>query len=317
MAKRKTTQQRKKQQKPQSVNARKGALGVRPRAVLDKHALAYARLLEDPCRADLTYPVYSAGTAGYLTRVKQVVLLGGNSGAADGYTAFVPGGDADVTDMYGMWHHGWSAGGGALGVIAGATGPSFLRSTAVGSYRPIAGCLKVHYTGSELNRAGMISVGIVNQLQLAAGETILNPITAFVPSSAKTVRLGSEPHEVRWVPTNATDQAFSSSTQPAAGGTFSFSTVVYVMAQGVPPGTCSVECDFVYEWQPDTTQGMEHTVEAPRSANTLADVLRVLGEAYGGLTAFATSSAGNTVLGVVGRGLYAAMNAKGVPLRAG
>lgn len=312
MVKRKNTTAQKRKNK----GGTQRAVVTKVKPTLDKNAFAYARLLEDPCRADLTYPVYAAGTAGYLTRVKQVVLLGNNAGTVDGYTAFVPGGAANTTTSLGMWHHGWSAGGGGLGTLTGATGPPFLRSNAVGSYRPVAGCLKVHYTGSELNRAGMISVGIVNQLQLAAGETGVAAISSFIPSSAKTVRLGAEPHEVKWVPTTTYDQAFSAASQPESVGTYAQSTTVYVMAQGVPAGTCTVECDFVYEWQPETTQGMEHSIEAPRSANTTADVLRVLGDAYGGLTAFATSSTGKKVLGVVGRGLYSVMNAKGLPLLA-
>lgn len=314
----KRTKQTKKTKKP-GGNVRKAVVPGARGAGLDAAALAYARLLEDPCRAELTHPVYMAGTSGYLTRIKQVVQLGLNPNAVDGYTAFQPGGLPTVTSsMTGMWHGGWAnAAGGTLNTIAGTTGPAFLISATVGQYRPVAGCLKVHYTGSELNRAGLISVGICNQLQLANGETGIGPVATYVPSTARTARLGTEPHEVRWVPSVSQDMTFTGSSQPTSTSqVVGMGTVIYVFAQGVPAGSCLVEVDFVYEWVPETSQGMTQSVQAPRSANTTADVLRALGSAYGGLTEFATSPLGKRVFGGIARGIYAMANAKAVPLLA-
>lgn len=317
MAKQKRNKQKKKQQQAPGRARRSMAVSAY-KAGLDKAALDYAKLLEDPCRADLVRPVYNFGTSGYLCRVKQVVTLGGNSAAVDAYTAFMPGGEADSTVGTGMWHHGYAAAaGGSLGTITGQIGPAFLRTGTVGHYRPVAGCLRVHYTGTELNRSGMVSLGIAPSAMVVSGETGVGTVATMVPSSTRTVRLGSEPHEVRFLPLSSTDQLYSSSSEPQTG-TFAFGcTVLYVLAQGVPAGTVNVELDFVYEWVPNmdfSASSMEITIAAPPSRNTLADVLRFVSDAYGGLQAFATSNSGRKVLGVLARGAYAVANSVGAPL---
>lgn len=320
MAKSKRSASKKQQGNQQAAKTGRKRRVQSIRAGLDKAALDYARLLEDPCRADLVRPTYNFGSSGYLARVKQIVAIGGNSGAVDAYTAFAPANDADnATSSGSMWHHGYSTTtGGTLGTLTGANGPAWLRSSNVGYYRPVAGCLKVHYTGSELSRSGLISLGLAPGLALAAGETGVGSVSGIVPSTAKTVRLGSEPHEVRWLPLSSDDQIFAASDQPTTGGySVLGSSVVYVLAQGVPAGTVNVEVDFVYEWVPDmayASSSMEVSISPPPSRNTLADVLRFLDQAYGGLQAFATSSGGRKLLGVVARGAYSVMNSVGAPL---
>jgi len=308
--------QRPKGKKGIKLPPKKVKTASRPRTMLDQHALAYAKLLADPCGADLVHPPHMYGSSGYLTRLKAIVTAGNNGGAVDSYTAFVPTGDPNGVSSLSQFQFGYSTtAGGALGTITGASGLNFLAQPVVGQFRPVAGCAKVHYTGSELNRSGTVTLGVLPQLAIAAGE-VATAASNYVNNNMRTVRLGSEPHEVRWLPLSPADERWYSADETLVPGTSDWGTSLVVYVQNAPAGSVTIEVDFVYEWVPGATQGITQTVIAPKSANTTKDVLRFVSNAAGGLAEFATSPSGKRVLGSVARGVYAVMNTVGPALAA-
>lgn len=277
---------------------------------LDDNAKRYAALLSDPCNADLTYPVYSGSTSGYLVRLKQFLTAGGNSNAVDSYTAFCPTFSADgtITEAYRMIAAGYSSNtGGSLGTIVGYGAMPFLNSSVVGHYRPVAGCLKVHYTGSELNRSGIIHLS-VGPPSIIGGETGVGSVTSFIPNTAKSVRLGSEPHEVKWFPASTSDEGFTSANQPGdQGGAWLTGTALMLYVVGAPAGSVQIEVDFIFEWTPNPDANIQMSFRAPPSTNTTAQVIKALGDAAGGMLEWSTTPHGRRIIGSVGRGVYNVM----------
>jgi len=307
----------KRTQKRKNANAkpkgkRKGSRGATH--ALDAGAMAWARLLDDPCGAPLARPCYGLSASGTLTRVKQIVLLGGNTGAVDGFTFFQPTGRVDLTTSGCMVGHGYSiTTGGALGVITGAAGPSFLSSTMVGSYRPVAGCIKALYTGTELNRSGIISVGIWTENQLPVGSTPSATAYTLSLGALDRARTGERQHEVKWVPAMPYDQVYAANASGAMGGVYANATVIWVAGYNVPAGSVSVEIDFVYEIIPEAGYGAP-SIEAAPSRNSAQQVLSFLSEAAGGLTRWAISPPGRAAISRLGGIVAKTLGAPYAPL---
>ena len=286
---------------------------MRMAASLDSAALKYARLLSDPCNADLCHPVYAGTEGGYLVRLKSFLTAGGSGSAVDSITCFNPFGRNDTG--FQQWCATYASAGGGLGNVSEFGSMPWLSTGGVGYYRPVAGCLKVHYIGAELERKGLVSL-IVGKQQCQYGDAYGSTTAdALVPTSAKTVRLGSEPHELRWAPMTPDDTEYSTQYQP--GGSYTpvgvvKGTVLTVIVQGAPAGSVRLEVDFVYEWLPEYSSGLVNSITTPPSRNTLNDVLRAIGNAAGGIQEWAVSSQGKRVLGAIGRGVYSMVNNGGL-----
>lgn len=308
-----------KNTKPTSKNAKKNIKrgkpnpGLRLARGLDKPAMDYARLLSDPCNAELVHPLYGSSAAGYLVRTKQIIQAGLNAAAVDSITAFNPVGKANKgDDVESMWCTGYSSSsGGSFGTTAGSQGPQFLIMQA-GAYRPVAGCLKVLYNGSELNRSGTVSYIHMPNKVYSSTETLSSNVDDLIPGSSKTVRLGSEPHEFRWVPINPRDQQFTSDTDPMQTvGQTDVGSQMVILIRGAPAGSVTIEATFVWEWTPITNVGTANAafstpieLATPRTSTTVSTVLKYLSDAAGGLQAWATAPATHAVMNQVGNGIY-------------
>lgn len=243
---------------------------------LDGNAMKYMRLLRDPCRSDLVGPVYGAADSGYLIRVRQTYTIPSN--AVDGYVGFMASAAANKTDHRSMWALGYSdTVGGTLGTISGLLGPYFLENTIVQSYRPVAGCLKVLYTGSELNRSGMIG-SIISPSYVALPGQTYGPVTTLSDTSNRVSRLGSELHEVRWLPLTPADQGYSSPEESQGATSFDNTTIGFTYA-GVPAGSLKIEATFVFEWIPNVTTSIPRQISAPVSRSTLQNIMASIGDA--------------------------------------
>lgn len=268
---------------------------------LDAAAKAYAQLLSDPCYAPIVHPVSEVSNSGFLVRVKGFVTAGGNAGAVDSITQFTPGNWATESVFAGsMWAFGYSTTfNGSLGVASGSPGPAFLQgSGVVGAYRPVAGCLKVHYLGSELNRQGRVSIGLLPSQAASTGSGLFTA-PSYVTQCQKTSRLGDEVHEIKFVPLSSTDHMFTTIAGSANPTTNVTSMVVVV--QNAPAGSVQIGYDFVYEWVPEPSSGLSTSLEATKSSNSASDVINVLQRAYGSLEKFATSDSGRAIASGLGR----------------
>lgn len=246
----------------------------------DPGALAYARLLADPCAATLAYPVYGTTNNGYLIRTRQTYTIPStwqdwvfeySPGRVD-YTGTVSASPGIIT--------GTATVGGTLPTWVGAVNtPAFLKSTVVNTFRPVAGCLKCTYIGAELGRAGTWTGLFADGTQGIIGGTP-NPTTAagWNNNGLRTVRAG-EPFEIKWIPSTS-DQATwlqCGGNDDAVLGNQTSNTLT-VVGNGTPGGCTNIELTYVWEWQPDTTTAIANNIGGPVSGQTLSSVLRTFGD---------------------------------------
>lgn len=255
--------------KPQVMVARtaKRAAGGQPR--LSQHALAWARLLKDPCAANVAHPCYGGSESGYLVRTKYSgTILGGNTN-----------GIYQITPGLGMLTGAAFVGGNTstsgtaltLSPVAASTFAPFLANNAR-AWRAVAACVKVRYTGAESARAGMVGLKYTTAPPYKDNTTsiILDQELATCPV---VQRLGEVEHEIKWVPAD-TDELYlntASSVLSAVGGTLS------VIITGAPASSVFFETTVVYEWLPFSSLNVSVGAGLPPSTNTTAEVIRSIG----------------------------------------
>lgn len=259
---------------------------------LDNGAHKWAELLNNPCGAEMVHPVYSTGNGGLLSRVRQVVVAGNNGGAVDSVTCFIPNGVANSPGNFSQWVFGYaSAAGGSLGTFTGTTGPAFLGSQAVGTYRPVAGCIRAYYTGTELNRSGLVSYMLAPTSPFNVGNVNSFNAAYFRPLFQKTVRIGDSAMEARWLPLSTSDESWTTSFNgplaPPVLSSGDLGSALVVLVEGATAGSIQVEIDFCYEWQPNAYSQLNIPVAAPVSVNTTGHVIKALADKFGGVTEFA------------------------------
>lgn len=251
------------------ANKRRGNNGTggrsRPRNIdshlvrLDAAAIAYRRLLLDPCNAPLVAPPYAGFGSGSYLRVKQTVVA--FTLATDAVLVYQPG--TNLT---------WAASANSSGtsMTLGAAGPIY-NITGANQLRAMAACVKVRYTGAEGNRAGTIGlmVGTPNYApgSTATAASALN-VCPFVSRFGETV------HEVKWMPA-AADEEFHDS---AAALFQPRSSCLTVICQGVTPGSFQVEITTAYEVEGSTVNNTPMVATSPPSSNTTNHILRSLGD---------------------------------------
>lgn len=251
---------------------------------------AYLRLLENPCTAPMVHPPFVGCGSGILMRTRNMITSGTNTDIAlqlaPGYPAYGPitwrGVDATGTPINGA----------PINVNTAAQNNALL-----GQFRLVAACIKVHYTGSELNRAGSVYMGLhtagyFNGLGFLGGRSA----TDYATSAQKICRFGSEPHELKYVPLSVDDQNFWGNQLASATNENNQGTTCVVVVHGAPAGTIMFEVDCVWECRvkADTNggSGMPDVLE-PAKAVSLNTILSAIGD----VAAFATGPHGRAVIG--------------------
>jgi len=282
----------------------------------DSASAAYLRLLADPCAADMVAPTYGGTGSGYLMRTKYVLAAGA---VTDSVFEFTP---QFATQPYRLSTAGTT--GGALSAAGLVTLPTQLVNIA-GTYRCVAACMKVYYTGSELTRQGIVASALTGGPYLLAGVTPIEAAPGFAEKSTRYVRLGTEMHEVRWVPQES-DQTFVSTTQPetVSDGPAEGATLQMIVVNA-PASTIQYEVTAVWEWTPRTDPGSSTAggsiVYAPRAPATPLPLNATL-HRIGDLAKFATDPAMHEQAGrriastlAFGQGVYNAVKYVGAGMK--
>lgn len=233
---------------------------------LDMAALAWKRLLADPCNAPLASPCYEGSGTGAYRRLRTIVYPAVDS--VEGTYVFQLGTNA-------MW---WGTHVAAnQGTIYNFTnkGPihtlnAFGAQTEV---RALAGCVKVRYIGPESSRKGTIAL-------VAAPSTFGEPDSGTWANHATAVsqvisRVGETDHEVKFVPTAASGLFL----QPAVEGAFQWNTIhptIAITYKGIEPNSLQFEVTSILEVD-SLTNGDVFMNVPPASKNTLNQVMASLG----------------------------------------
>lgn len=262
-----------KRAKNNNGNKRSAPVARRMRQVLDKGAADWLRLMEDPCNAPLVRGCFPGLGGGMLYRTRNEVGVGAS--AVDSTIFFHPSGSISSTYYPIQWASSNTSG------AAPTTryGVQITGAWAAGSQvRCIAACIKVRYTGTELNRSGIVGQIMTNDPPFLdgtpAGVAGAVPNCFALRASAQTVyRLGEAAHEVRWLPTNEDGNFIE---DPIVN--YNTGNAVGFAVTGAAAGTIYYEVTAVWEVVPPVATNIVPSLTAPPSYNTVNDVLRTIGD---------------------------------------
>lgn len=268
----------KKTPKSKRIKAPKGAgrKKQRPRAVLDTAAMAYAKLLADPCNAAVVHPIYPGGDCGFLFRAESFITLGTGATDTAGVVHWAPG---YVNSSSTQLLAALATGGGAsvtMGTLAPSASPgtAFLTSNAKGA-RCIAACMKVTYPGAEQSRSGRVHYGLTSAGMLDSGTTATPDSVAQALQHYS--RTPTDTFEVIWRP-NIGDTEFNDPSESSGALIRDRKSAITVAFSGLPVGVgMTFHFTAIYEWTPGTGLGVGHNALGKAiSNNTLDQVLDAL-----------------------------------------
>lgn len=250
----------------------------------------YLSLLNDPCAGPLVSPPYAGTDGGYLIRTTdQVPITGTGTGMTVGNTyvgsaffqyspgnygwngttnsaaiggAFAPGGSDPVTLAYATNAAGWSSTNALV---------NFIASSSVKRARPVAACVKWIPTGPYNTRQGLVASSYVPATVNNSGDSVsYGNLQAAQQHYASN---GTEPHEVKWLPTAADETYFTTNTSATTPGCGSIQFMLRNV-DGVASSTTALalngffEVTTVWEWLPTETQGTTMTPRVPMPYTT-------------------------------------------------
>lgn len=282
---------KKQKQRP----ARRQALVARPKRFnLDGAAARYAAMLADPCNGDLVAGPFGDGNGGMVCRFEKEYVINNSATDTCAYFAFHPytglvswqttpiATDSDVLTPS------------TPATAASQVGQAFL-STSAGWQRCLAACVQVYYPGSELSRAGVVSLGrypaeVCNDTSMTV---------SFLRTQANYVyRTPADVAEIIWRPT----EFDLTGREPLLSGGYSINSMVtngttalVVTGAGLPVSTgLRIRVVAVYEWSPDPSSGFKNTIVRNPNPVRLADVLAKL-DATGDWMAGMAKGAGRAI----------------------
>lgn len=295
MAKTKNTNKGKKM--VQGQKKKKGNAMARYTAGLDAAAVAWAKLLADPCSAPLTGPCYPTGSGGFLVRVESDLLYSYSATSVAGAMMFIPGMLQQVTGQVCSVQYidsaadnttvGWTAYTNGQPGIGPAAGNQW------SSARPVAACAQLMWPGSELNRQGVVSMGVVPG---AMYDNPANSVAQWRTACEKVFRMPDSICEVKWRPGEA-DNQFSAPSAVEPATLVDGKNALLITYSGLPVSTgVRIRLVAVYEVTPSAAFGTVVTMESPAAApskNSVNEILSTMDRAGNWAYSLASSPAAN------------------------
>lgn len=258
---------------------------VRPtikRNVLDKPAYDFARLLADPCGAPVVHGLSFGSGGSIVVRLESDSIFFSGATETAGIYYWIPGAlrafqNAAPNDTTGI----------TLQQVA-VPGAAFLNNYS--SARAVAACIQIMFPGTELQRSGVVGLGVVGGTQLtnmipagfggAAGTATVGQVRAScqiverTPENVSEVRL--RPGEVE---SKMCDLAALSADQTETPLMAQGKNALLVCVSGLPAGVgIRIRSVCVYELNPLSNQGIVASVETKRSNFSEAQVVQALDE---------------------------------------
>lgn len=238
-------------------------------------AVRYARLLADPCNGDLVPGPFGDGYGGMVARFEKEYII--NNSATDTAAAFIfnPFSQLVAWQSAPMVDDTTSITWTVPGTPISHPGNAFLAGNASWA-RCLAACVQVYYPGSELSRAGVVSLG--QYPAEIVSDTVA--VATYRQMANYVLRTPADYAEIVWRP----NQADLLGREPLPPGTLNTSnmngtntTSIVVTAAGIPVSTgIRIRVVAVYEWQPDPLAGFKNTVVRNPNPATLGQVLAYL-----------------------------------------
>jgi hypothetical protein len=240
---------------------------------------AYARMLADPCHAELISGLNSTDE-GLLARLK--TTYSNSSTFENGFILWDPtyvGGTA-VGNCF--FHAATNSAaptvntvaspfGGANNITVGATG--FVQSDTVSDFRVVSACVRITYVGTLLNSQGVLaSVEALPVDTFFDGQASLDNVASIddiMALSPGIKRMGTTTHEVRLHPSSNTNSLFKrdvsgayvvgtagvSRTEPSSDANRFGASFMGFAWKGVPTNQLTFEFIQNIEWRPETRAG--------------------------------------------------------------
>lgn len=262
------------------------------RASLDQAARDYVRLVKDPCNAPLTKAIWPGAGGSFIGRFESDAIFFSGATETAGALVWCP----TACSVY-TGSAAWTSDTASTSlsyVTNGSPGYGFLANGGLAQgVRCVAACLQVMYPGTELNRSGVVGLGVsqfssfVGSIATASGG--MNQVTnaaAIRSLCAHTERMPDTMSEVIWYPGTG-DMSFQNVKNTAIPAVefiqdVSDTNALYVSASGFPVSTgIRVRMVAVYEWQPIPSVGLVAQAEFPRSRNNINEVLMALNDSGG------------------------------------
>lgn len=253
---------------------------------LDPAARDWAQLIRDPCNARLTNTIWPGTAGSFVGRFESDFIIFNGATDTAGVYVFVPGGN--VAYNFSAANDSTAS---PLFSSTATPGSSFIASAA-SNVRCVASCMQVSFPGTELNRAGIVSLGVAplgtftNNVATAAGGGNVGLTISNVRTLCQhTERTPQTMAECNWMP--GPGDAKWSEVNSAAGvasilDNNSDRNAIIMSVAGLPAATgIRIRMVSVLEWTPKAAQGLVATIETPKSSNDINDVLRALPKAFG------------------------------------
>jgi len=247
---------------------------------LDRDAVAYARLLCDPCGAPLVHGISGGTNGAIVARLEADAIVAAGASDTAGFAVWIPNlglafGAAATNDAVAIT-------GAAINQIAAGSG--FL-ATNSSSQRCVAGCLQMMYPGAENTRSGIVFFGVVPSTTIqaflpasfggAAGSTSVASLRVLCQFFQRTPL---DVVETKFRPGQADGQMTGGLSGINAGVLNARGTnAILVTWSGLPVNTgIRLRTVAAYEYEPNAGNGLAASVQVPASANSTNDVLRYL-----------------------------------------
>lgn len=243
---------------------------------LDAPAREFAKLLNDPCYGNLVNPVYSSSGSGNFVRVESDFILGAEATSVGAALLFTPGyvvpAGSLATNVIVPTTVVNSDTGAITWTASTNLQPGLGMVNMLGSARCVAACVQVSYVGSELSRAGVVSLSQTTRA-VAVGATT----TAQMRSMAqRVVRMPDGVLEVKMAPNGATMDFIACDAGLGSVLTDDLPTLC-VGVSGIPGNTgVRFRLVQVLEWLPKAASGAITNSTQSESTATLTMVLAEL-----------------------------------------
>lgn len=194
------------------------AVAVTAQSGRSSHLYRYLRMVADPCRAPLEYPMYGGTENGYLLRVRSTFTLHATAANNNGSFVWFPdfhNSGSGVSNCFG-WEFNNTGGptntiavpmgtGGAGGLAYQDPAHSWVISNNVASARTIAACITFNYVGPTTSAAGQVAyLSGIQRLPVVAGGAAGAPVSTaeYFVLTDKTTRTPLMQLENKFVPTD-------------------------------------------------------------------------------------------------------------------